>query len=184
MDSAGIIFKPQITALTVTLSAGIRELVQLFLYYCSEVIRFEASGNWKVLKNMKSVLHLSHLVLITSGIIESSQSTPLRHKSCRIHFPSNSTGAIKPSGSKMELTVERIPLLVQGRSFNAIRNWNVSDWIHHWSLSAHSMVNLSRSMFMLLRSSVLSIIGMFFMTSFLLETTWSNGLPPQSWYRS
>ena len=67
-----------------SLSAGIREMVQLFLYYCSEVIRFEASENWKVLKNMKSVLHLSHLVLITSGIIESSQSTPLRHKSCRI----------------------------------------------------------------------------------------------------
>ena len=127
MDSAGIILKPQITALTVTLSAGIREMVQLFLYYCSEVIRFEESGNRKVLKNMKSGLHLSHLILITSGIIGSSQSTRLRIKSSRIHFPSNSTSAINPSGLKIEVTVERIPLLVQGRSFIATRNWNVSD---------------------------------------------------------
>ena len=45
MDSARIILKPQITKLTVTLSAGIREMVQLFLYYCSKIIRFKASGN-------------------------------------------------------------------------------------------------------------------------------------------
>ena len=53
MESTGIILKPQIAALTVNLSAGVRKVVQLFLYYCSEVIRFDASVNRKVLKNVK-----------------------------------------------------------------------------------------------------------------------------------
>ena len=124
-----------------------------------------------------SLLHLSHFILTTSET-GSSQSVFSRHRSCRIFFPSRRSGATKPKGSYMELTVESIPLLVHGRSFNVILNWNESFSTHHSTPRVRSIGRASVSKSMFLISSALSSAGMASITSFLFEANLCRRKPP------
>ena len=73
----------------------------------------------------------------------SSKLAPSTHICCKICFPANYTGAMKPRASYNELTEERILRLVSWRSFSAIRNLKESDSMHHVIPKARSMGNLS-----------------------------------------
>ena len=66
-----------------------------------------------------------------------------RDISWSICFPTRTTGAIRPRGSKIELIVTSIPLQVHGLSFNSILNLNASDSMHHSAPNALSIGNLS-----------------------------------------
>lgn len=56
-------------------------------------------------------------------------------------------GLKNPSGSKRELTVERIPRLVAGLLVGISLNWKVSEFASQWSLSALPVGRTSRSRF-------------------------------------
>ena len=100
-------------------------------------------------------LYFVHLLLITSGMGSSHPPS-----SCRMSFPSRMTGAMRPRGSKIELALDSIPLLVQGLSFKVMRKEKESFLMHHWTPSARSTG--SRSLFRLtfLISLALSSDGM------------------------
>ena len=126
------------------------------------------SGNW--------LLHLPHLAR-TSPSIDSSQSFPWQI-SWSICFPTRTTGAISPRGSKIELIVASIPLRVHGLSFNSILNLNASDSMHHSTPKALSIGNLSLPRSRPLISLALSSAGTDIITFLLLLTNFVSLNPP------
>ena len=116
------------------------------------------SGNW--------LLHLSYLARTSIG---SFQSFPWQI-SWSICFPTRTTGATSPRGSKIELIVASIPLRVHGLSFDSILNLNASDSMHHSTPNALSIGNLSVPRSRLLIWFALSSAGTDIITFLLLLT--------------
>lgn len=97
--------------------AGIREAVQLSSpkpggFTHLTIIMFSKRGS--------SDLHFSHLRWMWFST-RSSHSKPSWHSSWSNCFPTKTTGATMPSGSYIELTVERIPRRVKGLSWSSKR---------------------------------------------------------------
>ena len=91
-----------------------------------------------------SFLHVSHCSRSLSGM-GSSQPMLSVHNSCNIRFPRNRNGAAKPSGSYIELTVDRMPRLVSGLStLRVMRNLKASLSMFHCTPSTRSGGSKSR----------------------------------------
>ena len=115
---------------------------------------------------------------ISSGT-GSSQPRFFRQSSWRIDLPSKRTGATKPRRSNIELTVERMPHLVQGRSFRAIMNLNTSALIDHCTPSARSVKWVSQSKFRFFTSSARSASGISSRTFRLFDVNLCRLNPPR-----
>ena len=72
-------------------------------------------------------VNLRHCVGKGSGIL-SSQWSPILQSSWRRTFIGKMNGFKNPSGSKRELTVERMPRLVGGLLVGITLNWKVSEF--------------------------------------------------------
>ena len=108
----------------------------------------------------------------------SSQPTLSLQSSCKIFLPSSMNGATKPSGSKTELTVDNIPLVVVGRLLSRIQKLKVSFSTHHCTPSARSMGRESWLKSRVLRSSALVDSGMLAMSCLSFETNLWRLKPP------
>ena len=86
--------------------------------------------------------------------IGSSQSSFIRHKSCRIRFAWRMNGQTNPNGSNTELTTDSSPLLVMGRSLMTMLNPNWSVETFHWTPKTLSIDKLSK-----LRSLIFSALS-------------------------
>ena len=73
----------------------------------------------------------------SAGIL-SSHLNLLQHRSCRISFALSMNGPAKPGGSYMELTIDRMPLLVTGLSLMTILKPKWSEDTFHRTPSALS----------------------------------------------
>ena len=71
--------------------------------------------------------HLGHCVSKGSGML-SSHWSPKLQSSWRRTFMGKMNGLNNPSGSKRELTVERMPRLVGGLLVGITLNWKVSEF--------------------------------------------------------
>jgi len=84
-----------------------------------------------------------------SSSLQNGSSRPnfLRHKSCKRIFALSITGAMKPSGSYNELTVDRTPLLVNGFSLRHTQNSSSSLLKVHLTPSTRSTGSLPQLRF-------------------------------------
>ena len=94
----------------------------------------------------------------------SSQLISSLHILCSICFPRNVYGAISPSESYIDATVDSIPLLVNGFSLSLNLYWKVSVSVRHYSPSTLSKLSTLKYSSCAL-ASCLSVLGMDFITA-------------------
>ena len=115
------------------------------------------------LRNTNSSFHFFQPFNKSSGNLSSQGSF-----SCQVFYitllAGSRTGPNMPSGSKVELIIDKHPRLVS--SFNCFCGSDTLTPVFHYSPSALSMGSLSRSRFL----TVLSSAGMAANTSLMLET--------------
>lgn len=107
-----------------------------------------------------------------------SQSDLSWQRPWRICLSVRITGTRYPRGLYTELTVDKIPCRAKGLSCRTIRNWKVSDFIHHWMPSARS---IGRTSFWRSRSLTLFALSsgtIFAITSLELEVKLWSRIPP------
>ena len=127
----------------VALSVALKACVREMMKFCSNNV-----------SKIISDFHFSHRFWISTGT-GSSQLLSWRQSSYRIALPSSNTGFCE----------DRILHLVHGQ------NLKVSDSIHHLTPKTCLIGRTSRSKFRLLTSLALSITGISWITSFLLDVT-------------
>ena len=106
--------------------------------WSSSLWRLSISFNLKHLGTSmgSSFCHVSHCICSLSGMT-SSQPMLFLHSSCNILFPRGRNGAAKPSGSYIELTVDRIQCLISGLSLRVIQNLKASFSMFHSAPRTH-----------------------------------------------
>ena len=102
---------------------------------------------------------------------------PLLAKKHRRTFINES---VKPNGSNIELTVDKMPRRVKGLSCSVILNWNESDSIHHCVPKVLSIGRWSSVKFRFLRWGVLSSGATVSSTSLEFETNLWSRRPPSA----
>ncbi len=123
---------------------------------------------WRLLKSFSESRHIFHFPSISLGR-GVSQSSFWLFSSLIIDLPWIVTGATKPRGSKMLLTVDRTPRRVKGLASVAISKVKVSDFRLQFSPRLRCLGNMSKPRSKFLRSLAWSWDGKAFRTSLLFE---------------
>ena len=118
--------------------------------------------------------------------MSSSQSRcSLRQRSCSSFFAKSVKGAMKPRGSKIDETVDKIPCLVNGLLLTTIQNPILSDCMRHCIPKARSTRRLPHLRAMDLTSLDRSSTGIDSRIARWLEVNLVRQNPPflQDWWR-